>query len=179
MVLSSNSYTHRGGWDESTRAIPALAFIEKYVSVVDSVQFSGPSHRWYAPSSTFYNGDGVAYRGGDQVWDWMKGLFGPFSTVSHNFKITRLLTPDADEVAPGRDAQWILFDCETSFSVKDPLLAGDPITIPRMLMFLVGRSEIEGQGTDGLQILEAKAWWDTGVLNRELAAREERRGLSQ
>lgn len=65
-----------------------------------------------------------------------------------------------------------MVETETSFSVKDPLLAGDPIVVPRFLMFLVGKSEVEGQGTDGLQILEAKVWWDTNVLGRELAARK-------
>lgn len=65
-------------------------------------------------------------------------------------------------------------ETDTAFSVKDPLLTGDPIVVPRFLMFLVGKSEVDGQGTDGLQILEAKVWWDTDMLGRELAARKER-----
>jgi hypothetical protein len=43
-------------------------------------------------------------------------------------------------------------------------------------MFLVGKSEVEGQGTDGLQILGAKAWWDSGELARQLKARKEEQG---
>lgn len=78
------------------------------------------------------------------------------------------------EAPAQRDAYWVMSETDTEFSVKDMQLAGDPIVVPRFLMFLVGKSEVNGQGTDGLQILEAKVWWDTDVLGRELAASKER-----
>jgi hypothetical protein len=43
-------------------------------------------------------------------------------------------------------------------------------------MFLVGNSEIDGQGTDGLQILEVKTWWDKDVLSKGLSAIKANRG---
>jgi hypothetical protein len=176
MTVSTTCITHYGAWDASTRAVPAFSFIEKYSNKVDSLKISGPFHTWYAPSCNFYNTNGVVYHGGDEIWSWMVSLFGPFSAVHHTLKVVRLVKATPTEVAPERDAHWVISETETAFSVKDLLLAGDPIVVPRLLMFLVGKSEVDGQGTDGLQILEAKVWWDSAVLGRELAARKERLG---
>ena len=121
----------------------------------------------------FYNTNGILYHGGDEIWSWMKSLFGPFGAVHHNLKVVRLIKATPTEAAPERDACWVMSETDTAFSIKDPLLAGDPIVVPRLLMFLAGKSEVYGRGTNGLQILEAKVWWDSAVLERELAARKE------
>lgn len=42
--------------------------------------------------------------------------------------------------------------------LKDPTLAGYPITVRRYLAFLVLRSSIDGQGTDGRSIQEGRVW---------------------
>ncbi|KAH8649563.1 hypothetical protein BGZ61DRAFT_487946 [Ilyonectria robusta] len=174
MTESTTCLTHYGVYDASTRAIPALSFIEKYSNKVDSLEISGPFHSWYAPSCNFYNANGVVLRSGDEIWTWMKSLFGPFDAVQHSIKVVRLIKATTTEAAPERDAYWVMLETDTAFSIKDPLLAGGPIVIPRFLMFLIGKSEVEGQGTDGLQILEAKVWWDTDMLGRELAARKKK-----
>jgi hypothetical protein len=64
-----------------------------------------------------------------------------------------------------------MLDCITTFWLAGDL-KGDGIEVPRMLSFLVGEAEVQGQGTDGLQILEAKAWWDSGVLGKEITKRK-------
>ncbi|KAH8703932.1 hypothetical protein BGW36DRAFT_370245 [Talaromyces proteolyticus] len=172
MSVSSTCITHIGTYDASTRDIPALAFVEKYSDKIDSLEISGPFHDWYAPSCTFFNTNGTVYHGGDEIWTWMKSLFGPFSVVCHNVKVIRLVEAIPTESDPEKAAYWAIIETETSFSMKDQLLAGDPIIVPRLLMFLIGKSEVDGQGTDGLQILEAKVWWDTEVLGRELTTRK-------
>jgi hypothetical protein len=149
-----------------------LAFISKYAARVDSGDLSGPFHDWYAPSAQFYNADGVQKYGGAAIWDWMRALFGQFERIEHDMKITRILPYVSEkESENGKTGELVLFDCVTTFWISGPL-AGDGVAIPRMLSFLVGEAEEDGQGTDGLQILEAKAWWDTGVLGKEIARRK-------
>lgn len=62
----------------------------------------------------------------------------------------------------------MMMDCITHFKVKG--MRGEAISVPRMLSFVVGNAE-EGMGMDGLWILEAKVWWDGGVLEREILRR--------
>lgn len=160
---------HYGTWDMSTRDEPVLCFMEKYVVKVESLDLSGPFHAWYAPSCNFYNTDGVVYKGGDEVWTWMQTLFAPFLGVHHNIKTVRLWRATPRDADRARDAQWVMMDTETAFTFKNDQLKGRSVSVPRLLVFMVGRSEVVGQGTDGLQILAAKAWWDSGALLRSIA----------
>jgi hypothetical protein len=171
MMEATSCLTHQGPWNSSTRKIPAFAFIEKYSNKVDSLDFSAPFHDWYSPSCQFHNNNGTTFDGGDAIWTWMRGLFGAFSNVEHNIQVARLIKATTQEISPEREAEWVILEATTAFSMKDPMLAGEPIVILRLLSFLVGKSEFSGQGTDGLQILEAKVWWDTGALARELTKR--------
>ncbi len=169
-------YHHEGSWDSSTRQLPALEVIEKYTTTVDSLDFSAPFHNFYSPTAKFYNANGLVYSGGDAIWTWMKELFGVFSAVHHDIRRIRLLSVPAEEWSPASETQLVVLEAVTAFSMKSPAVAGKPIEVPRLLHFLVGKSEVEGQGTDGLQILQAKAWWDRGVLDRELARRKSQGG---
>lgn len=170
----SGFYYHPGPFDSTTRQLPALAFIEKYSNKVDSLDLSGPSNNFYAARAKFCNADSVVYDGGEAIWAWMKVLFGQFSKVKHVYKTIRVLPATEDEWPAPSNANWVFLEAVTSFSMKGPGLSWDPIEVPRFLAFLVGKSEVEGQGTDGLQILQGNAWWDTNVLTRELAVRKGR-----
>jgi hypothetical protein len=156
----------------SDASSPALAFIQKYVDQVDSMNLSGPFHDWYAPNAQFYNADGTQYSGGSTIWNWMRTLFGQFEKVEHDMKITRMFPLDIKDISGTKMAPvFITFDCVTTFWFGGAL-SGDGIAVPRMLSFLVAEAEEEGQGTDGLQILEGKAWWDSRVIAKEMARRE-------
>ena len=146
--------------------IPILAFIETYSNKVDSLDLSGNFHNWYAPSCKFYNTNGVVYDGGDEIWTWMHGLFGAFDLVKHDYKSICMVPATAEEWDPAAEAQWMYFDAVTSFrfKTKDSGDVQKVIKVPRFSKFLVGKSEVEGQGTGGFQILQAKNWWDAGLL---------------
>lgn len=173
MSPSTTSFTHYGIWDQSSRQVPVLSFIEKYSTQVDSLAITGPFHHWYAPSCNFYNTNGVVYRGGDNIWNWMKDLFGQFKSVHHEVTLVRLFNATEPDIAAERAAQWVIMETQAAFITKDQPSSYGPIVVPRLLMFLVGKSEVEGQGTDGLQILQAKVWWDSGELGRQLKAMHE------
>ncbi len=174
-MTTYDHFFHLGPWDSATRQIPAVAFVEKYASTVDSLDLSGPFYNFFAPGAKFYNTDGIVYDGGGAIWSWMKRLFGVFSAVHHDIQSIRLIKAGAEEWRPESEAHWVILETTTLFSMKSPTVAGDPIEVRRLLSFLVGKSEVDGQGTDGLQILQAKVWWDSGVLDRELARRKDQR----
>lgn len=73
--------THQGPWDESTRANEALLFMEKYVAKVDSGDLSTPYREWFASDALFYDADDTIYKGGEDVWSFMKKLFGVAQTI--------------------------------------------------------------------------------------------------
>jgi hypothetical protein len=151
----------------------AISFISAYASRVDSMDLSGPYHNWYAPTCNFYNADGAIYKGGEAIWTWMQELFGRFEKVEHKQSKTWVLR-DVSVGAEEKKGNLVMMDCVTTFWVKGEL-SGEGIEVPRLLSFVVGKAEGE-MGTDGLQILEAKTWWDSGVLIKELGRRKGERG---
>lgn len=146
-----------------------LSFLQKYTRKVDSLDLSGPSSAWYAPSAVFYNGDSNVYNGGSTIWDWMHSLFSPFAKMEHSTRMTRVLH-NVDNSA-GKPCDLLILETETTFWLKKPIY-GEGIRVPRLLMFLVGSAEVNGQGTDDMQIWEARAYWDTAVLEREVGWRK-------
>lgn len=160
---------HDGAMDIAlTTPRSSLGFIEKYTNQVDSLDLSGSFSAWYAPSAVFYNGDGRVYDGGKNIWEWMRVLFSPFAKMEHLVKAARVL--DGLNSA-GQLCDLLILEAETSFWLKNPL-DGEAIRAPRLLMFLVGPAKAQAEGTDGLQIWEAKAYWDTAVLEKEIRRRQ-------
>jgi len=153
--------------DALADADKSLSFIRKYTNKVDSLDLSGPSSAWYAPSAIFYNGNGNIYNGGKAIWEWMHGLFSPFARIQHLIKSTRVLS---GMQYGGEGRNLLILETETSFWLKKPL-DGEAMLVPRLLTFLVGPTEAHDEGTDGMQIWQAKAYWDTAVLEKEVGRR--------
>lgn len=170
--MTTTSFSHYGTWNSSTRAIPSLRFLEAYSQRVDAIEITGPFSAWYAQDAKFYNADGTIYNGGNQIWLWMDDLFQRFAAVNHDIKVIRLFKASARDAALERDASWITLETETAFYLKGLMDTEPPILVPRFLMFLVGNSDVEGEGTAGLQILTAKAWWDSSVLQQKMMERK-------
>jgi hypothetical protein len=168
-TMTSQIVFSRRTWDTSTRRYPTLAFIEKYTQKVDSLDLSGPSYDWYAPSCSFHDTDGTVYEGGVKIWDWMRQLFGQFKSVQHEITNVLLITPSGDPSDPEASGpDTVLLEAVTNFGLNGEGLGDDNIAARRKFMFKVGLSETEGQGTDRLQILEAKVWWDRTALLAKL-----------
>jgi hypothetical protein len=177
-MSNQSCITYIGSLDTFSQSSETLAFITKYVSTVDSMDLSDPFEKWFAPSAQHYNGDGVRFFGGAAIWNWMRGLFGQFEKVQHDMKITRILPYVSEmESENGKTGELVLLDCITTFWIGGDL-EGDGIAVPRMLSFLVAEAEEDGQGTNGLQIVEVKTWWDTAVLGKEIAERKNAKSKS-
>jgi hypothetical protein len=65
---------------------PAQKFFKKYVDTVDSYGFNhGSGLRFYSKDVIFHNQNNAQYNGGDEMWAWMKQLFGQFQRLRHDF----------------------------------------------------------------------------------------------
>jgi hypothetical protein len=160
-MKSRSLQVHHGSWDDDTRSNEALRFLEKYTKKVDSGDLSTASHDWYAPSNRFYDADGTTYDGGDAVWSFMKRLFGIAKTIKHDVLEARVISEDSGYV--------VTLETITNFTLKN--VADPRLAVPRLLEFWIKRSEVSGQGTDGLQIFRLKVWWDKSSLFQKLATR--------
>jgi hypothetical protein len=170
--MSTQTYTLHTGPLTGPLTSPSLDFISLYAAQVDTLDLSGPYSTWYSHKSLFYNPDGTIHNGGSAIWTYMRGLFGPFEKVEHTILKTWVLqSVDVKEGEGGesKKGDLVMMDCITSFWVKG--IKGGAIRVPRLLSFVVGEAE-EGMGMDGLWILEAKVWWDSGVLGREIERRK-------
>ncbi|MCJ1389928.1 hypothetical protein MMC18_002785 [Xylographa bjoerkii] len=76
-------FTHTGPFSPHLRLSPALLFLEAYGSHVDARDLSMPYSDFYVPDAIFYDTIGAVYRSGDAIWTWMKSLFVPFDSVTH------------------------------------------------------------------------------------------------
>jgi hypothetical protein len=166
-TITSTAITHYGEWNSESRAVPALDFFEKYDAIVQSCDFSGPYHDWFASSAQFYVNTGVTLHSGSEIWEWMKSpaLFGTFEKVIPENRISTVVIgghPKGDRLIHQQD--MVFFPREGK--IKE---VGIPVR--RTIEFVSGPSEVEGQGTDGLQYYVGKTFWDTNVLTKELARR--------
>ena len=188
--VPSKVFTHIGTWNSSSCSNPTLRFLEAYTSKITSRDSSGPFHSWYAPSAVFFNGDGKIYQGGPVIWEWVAELFRPFKKLGEGpERVVRLLEKQVPLQLPGEArgaslkpgqiesgpmADLVMYEHVMVFYPKSKELQGngEGISVRRMMEFVIGESEVEGQGTHGHQIWQGKVWWDRAVLGNELEKRK-------
>lgn len=170
-TTTNTSITHHGPFNSTSRATPALAFFEKYNAAVTSRSFSTPYHTWFAPSATFSANDGTNHAGGAAIWAWMQGdLFGAYEQLEARDLISTVIVGGHEKGDRIVQQQTMVF----WFAGEEGdggRLRGDGVPVRRTIEFVSGPSEVQGQGTDGLQYFVGKTFWDTDVLTRERARR--------
>lgn len=63
---------------------PAQNFFLGYANAVDNYRYTeGSGLKYYSKDVVFHNQNGAEYYGGDQMWAWMKRLFGEFGRLQH------------------------------------------------------------------------------------------------
>ncbi len=150
------AFIHRGPFNETSRTHPVLAFFEKYVTMVDSCDYSGPSTRWYSDKASFFNQDKTIYADGPAIWKWMGGsLFGGFEKMKG--EMIQITVVELDE---GKRYLLLLDELRTFW-----MNGREPITVPRALQFTTGLAKDE-EGEDGWQhVGECRVWWNPSLLN--------------
>ncbi|RAO74339.1 uncharacterized protein BHQ10_010351 [Talaromyces amestolkiae] len=167
-TVSSAAVTHYGEWNEESREIAVLSFFEKYDAMVKSCDFSGSYHDWFAPSAEFHANTGETYSSGAEIWEWMKSpaLFGIYARVVPENRISTVIYGGHEK------GDCLIHQQDLVFYQREGKLKAVGIPVRRTIEFVSGPSEIDGQGTDGLQYFVGKTFWDTNVLAAELARRE-------
>ncbi|KAH8883038.1 hypothetical protein GQ53DRAFT_434022 [Thozetella sp. PMI_491] len=182
--------THTGPFDETTRAIPALDFFEKYIGAVQSLNLDQEYPDFYALNCTFYNTDGKVIVGGPNIAQFSRDLFSILDKIVINNHVSRVVpytsTPglgsegsdnaqDAVNQACGNACTWVFNEHDLVFYLAPPL-DGPGIPVRRSINFLLGPAQIPGQGTNGKQWYQAKVWFDQSILTDEIARRQNSTG---
>lgn len=127
-------------WTANGPTTPAQRFFHQYVSAVDSKDYNtGSGLKFYSPTVTFHNQNGAVYHGGDEMWAWMKNLFGVFSKIQHDwihFVEIELDDKGTSQIyLQGMRNLWIVGDNE----------GGEPsVSIPVTFIAVVGKSDAAG-----------------------------------
>lgn len=167
-TLTNTAITHFGEWNEDSRKIPALNFFEKYDNIVMACDFSGSFQDWFAPSAQFYFNNGTTLHSGAEIWETMRSpaLFGTYEKLVAKRRISTVII-DGDE-----KGDRLIHQQDMVFYPREGKMKEIGIVVRRMLEFVSGPSEVEGQGTDGRQFFSGRTFWDTAVLAKEIARRE-------
>jgi hypothetical protein len=128
---------------------------------------STPSTTFYSPLAMFHDNKGDVHLGGSAIWEKTKRLFSPFSRIYHEVVEIRVVpSPEGRDVVYG--------EFLTHFWLK-----GDnaEIVAPRFFVWTIGEA-VDGAGTEGLQFVEVRLFWDTGILGRYVTEKNRRaRGI--
>ena len=182
-MSNTKVYTHYGPWTSNSRSNPTLAFFESYTNLIATLSLSDHSyHDFYAPSATFTDTDGSVYTGGQTIWDWIHELFGPFKKLGAEGERRVIVLEGMGVVGNGGEVDGertrkklrgdvVFYEHTMVFYLKGSEEDEETVSARRMMEFVIGPAEEEGQGTGGMQIWKGKVWWDKSAVMAEARRR--------
>jgi hypothetical protein len=170
---------HSGPFSPQTRLSPRFRFLEAYTETVEAAPThplsSIPSTRYYLPTATFNNTNGVIYHTSDAIWQWMSTLFLPLEYIHHdNISLTEVERNVTDADTGETTKQWVLYnEAVRCMRMKGWESKGfEEVRIPIFMAFVVEEASEEGVGIDGLGFKEVSIWWDEKVLMDAIKCKE-------
>ncbi|KAK6207704.1 hypothetical protein QIS74_12785 [Colletotrichum tabaci] len=157
------SYISGAQWEKDGPTTPAQRFFQQYVNAVDSRGYdTGSGLKFYSSDVTFHNQNNAVYHGGDQMWVWMKKLFGVFERIHHDW--IQLLEIKLDD---GRSKIY-------TQNVRNLWVNGNKsetpsVSIPITMIAIIGKSN-DDNTPEGLNFKEVWLYWDTSLLTPFLPA---------
>jgi len=149
-------------WENDGPSTPTQRFLKQYVSTVDSKGYDvGSGLKFYSEDVTFHNQNNAVYHGGEEMWAWMKKLFGVFERIRHDS--VHLVEIERDDGTTQIYSQnirnlWLLGNKD-----EEP-----DVSIPVTMIGIIGDSGSE-QTPEGLHFKEVWLYWDTALLAPFLA----------
>jgi hypothetical protein len=170
---------HSGPFSPRTRLSPRLRLLETYTTTVEAAPShplsSIPSTRYYLPTATFNNTNGVTYHTSDAIWEWMSTLFAPLEYIHHdNISLTEIERNVTDADTGETRKQWVLYN-EAVRCLRMKGWGGkglEEVRIPIFMSFVVEEAAEEGAGIGGLGFREVSIWWDEKVLMDAIKGKE-------
>jgi hypothetical protein len=149
---------HPGPFSPQTRLSPRLRLLETYTATVEAAPShplsSIPSTRYYLPTATFNNTNGVTYHTSDAIWEWMSTLFAPLEYIHHdNISLTEIERNITDADTGEIRKQWMLYNEAVRCLRMKGWGGSEEVRIPIFMSFVVEAAE-EGVGIDGLGFKE-------------------------
>jgi hypothetical protein len=141
-------------WEPIT---PTQRFFKAYVHAVDNKGYNvGSGLKFYSKDVTFHNQNNAVYHGGEEMWAWMKKLFGVFDRISHDWiQFTEIQRDDGT-------TQFITQNIRNLW-VKGNDAEKPTVSIPVVMIAIVGPSGDETT-PEGLHFKEVWLYWDTALL---------------
>jgi hypothetical protein len=155
------SHLNGAQWTANGPTTPTQRFFQSYVSTVDSKGYnSGSGLEFYSPTVTFHNQNGAVYHGGEEMWAWMKKLFGVFERIRHDWIHFAEIELDDDD---GGRSQIYLQGMRNLWMVGEE---GEKptVSIPVTFIAVVGKSGGGQETPEGLCFEEVWLYWDTALL---------------
>jgi hypothetical protein len=155
------SYVSAPTWDATGPQTPVQQFFKKYVDTVDSYGFNhGSGLRFYAKDVIFHNQNNAQYNGGDEMWAWMKRLFGQFERLRHDFH-------NLWEVKNEDGTTTIMTQWTRNIWLSGNDTAEPTVSIPLSWVSIIGPADF-ADAVDGLNYKEVWLYWDTALLMKHL-----------
>jgi hypothetical protein len=138
---------------------PVQNFFLHYGAMVDTYGFmEGSGLRYYSKEVTFHNQNGAEYHGGEQMWAWMKQLFGQFSKLQH--PIHQMWDIEEDD-----GTHTLLVQMTRRVWIKSNDTDKPDVSAPAFWACKVGPADEDYSDAHiGLQFKEVWIYWDTMLL---------------
>ncbi|KAF4458695.1 hypothetical protein FALBO_14566 [Fusarium albosuccineum] len=144
-------------WERDGPTTPTQRFFKQYVDAVDSRGYdSGSGLKFYSEDVIFHNQNNAVYHGGDEMWAWMKKLFGVFERIHHDW--VRFLEIECDDGTSQIYTQNIRNLWLRGNKEREPT-----VSIPVTMIAIIGKSHDE-KTPEGLHFKEVWLYWDTALL---------------
>ena len=135
---------------------PAQSFYQQYAIAISAEGLNNSDvPPFYADHAVFHNQNGVDYRG-DQIWPWIKQLFGQFGKLSHDFvKVREIQNNDGSVDLLSQITRHIWAPGNESDKPS--------VSVPLSMACNIGPNNAPGT-VGGLQFNEVWLYWDTYLL---------------
>lgn len=144
-------------WEMDGPSTPTQRFFKQYVDAVDSRGYdSGSGLKFYSEDVVFHNQNNAVYHGGDEMWAWMKKLFGVFERIHHDW--IQFLEIERDDGTSQIYTQNIRNLWLRGNKEREPT-----VSIPVTMIAIIGKSN-DKKTPEGLHFKEVWLYWDTALL---------------
>ncbi|KAH6695695.1 hypothetical protein F5X68DRAFT_227665 [Plectosphaerella plurivora] len=151
------SYISGAQWEKDGPTTPVQRFFKEYVDAVDSRGYdSGSGLKFYSKDVTFHNQNNAVYHGGDEMWAWMKKLFGVFERIHHDWiQLLEIKREDGTSQIYTQNVRNLWVNGNKSDTPS--------VSIPVTMIAIIGESNDENT-PEGLHFKEVWLYWDTALL---------------
>ena len=144
-------------WHTTGPKTSVQQFIKQYVETVDSNGFNtGSGSRFYSNEVVFHNQNNAEYHGGEEMWAWMKLLFGQFRRLKHDIL-------NVWEISNDDETSTLMLQGVRNIWLSGNFTHTPTVSIPMSWVSRIGPAD-SPEAVNGLQFQEVWLYGDTALL---------------